>query len=851
MKLLTAFLVFLSVYSSAQTTQQIDKEINYAYDIFRDRKYREALSIFLRCVDTDPRIEKRSLYQNCIGHIYGKELLMLDSGIYWIEKSIETIENDTSGTHHFTYVRNHNKISQMYSHKGDYVNREYYIRKGANIFLDCPEKYKYSQNILRKLNNLFYRRKEYHLSEQAVSLYLELIEDDDKYPILADHLSLWVKIDNPEKIQETLQEIEYFLVNDYVRNKHGYSGIHFYYLGLYAQSKNKYEEAINFYKKYLVLKKDRELNNYTDYFQSIDEYYSALFYSARTLKRIAQCYKFLGDRNNEGKYLKESLGVLREGHHYKDVEITFVTAEIYRELELYERENNVDYIKNTSNLYLDSAQLFIDSFIAEYNLKDTSQLIVNELLHQKYYYAVFSEQTSQKKQLYWDSYLLFKQFLKKQYLDKDHLYQFSSRKKIQDNIISFFAEEYLKDHQIEDLLRVLEIIENSKSNILYKRSQGFGDITLEEYLEADDLDQLRNRTNNPPLLSSSEMKSFFGENYNEKAFVSYYPLENQLVIISYVDGQFDLELKPFPANWITLIATVHKELKTSILNSNNSIGKQLSALGSFLLPKALLDSEIERVVFSPANELSEIPFDILKYHDAYFLEKWASSYSFSLHHEFVTDQKTASDDLRIMGVAPYNKINLPYSKKEVDEFSDFVLSDTSATLSNTLRYSKDYNVLHFATHTTINENIENSKIDFYPTNGVNGDLFLSEIDKIDLSHLDLVTLSSCHSADGPYIGGEGTLSLQRVFAYSNVKAIVASKWEVNDQVSALIMKSFYENIQKGYPLDKALQKARLELLEDNKAMRANPLYWGNFVLYGKTTALTSSGFEKFFEELLD
>jgi CHAT domain-containing protein len=79
------------------------------------------------------------------------------------------------------------------------------------------------------------------------------------------------------------------------------------------------------------------------------------------------------------------------------------------------------------------------------------------------------------------------------------------------------------------------------------------------------------------------------------------------------------------------------------------------------------------------------------------------------------------------------------------------------------------------------------------------------------------------------------MGLRRSFRQAGVRTVVSSLWSVQDEATARLMVSFYENLW----LDElgkleALRKAQLEMLASNRAEHGAglPATWGAFVLDG-------------------
>jgi CHAT domain-containing protein/tetratricopeptide (TPR) repeat protein len=106
-----------------------------------------------------------------------------------------------------------------------------------------------------------------------------------------------------------------------------------------------------------------------------------------------------------------------------------------------------------------------------------------------------------------------------------------------------------------------------------------------------------------------------------------------------------------------------------------------------------------------------------------------------------------------------------------------------------------------------------------------GLLFANEIARLDLGGTDLVVLSACDTGLGE-ISGEGVSGLQRGFKQAGVNTIMMTLSKVEDNATALMMKTFYTNLLSGRTrLDsfKAAQSAVRDAYQE-------PKYWAPFIL---------------------
>ncbi|MEG4105971.1 tetratricopeptide repeat protein [Microcoleus sp. S13_C5] len=166
------------------------------------------------------------------------------------------------------------------------------------------------------------------------------------------------------------------------------------------------------------------------------------------------------------------------------------------------------------------------------------------------------------------------------------------------------------------------------------------------------------------------------------------------------------------------------------------------------------------------------------------------------------------------------------------QFFDFEASRATATSSNLSQYK----LIHFATHGLVNSahpELSGIVMSLVDENGnpLNGFLRLTDIFNLKLA-ADLVVLSACKTGMGQIVQGEGMVGLTRGFMYAGAKRLVVSLWSVDDEGTATLMSSFYqEMLQKGLAPAAALRAAQLELWKQEKWH--SPYYWAAFTLQGE------------------
>ena len=100
-------------------------------------------------------------------------------------------------------------------------------------------------------------------------------------------------------------------------------------------------------------------------------------------------------------------------------------------------------------------------------------------------------------------------------------------------------------------------------------------------------------------------------------------------------------------------------------------------------------------------------------------------------------------------------------------------------------------------------------------------------------HLDarLVVLSSCATAGGRVLTGEGVAGLSTAFLAAGTPTVLATLWPVDDRATERFMKEFYRGLGRGQGADAALATAQQRFRRD-PATR-HPFYWAGFVLLGE------------------
>jgi CHAT domain-containing protein len=182
---------------------------------------------------------------------------------------------------------------------------------------------------------------------------------------------------------------------------------------------------------------------------------------------------------------------------------------------------------------------------------------------------------------------------------------------------------------------------------------------------------------------------------------------------------------------------------------------------------------------------------------------------------------------------------LPYARAEGSEIIERLRQRgvlwTGAAASEAAFKASDlrhYSVLHFATHAVIDSlNADRSAILLASgTRQQDGLLQSREIADLPLAG-QVVVLSSCQSAMGTQIRGEGVLGLARSFFAAGARTVIGSLWPIRDDHARAFFEPFYAALAQGRTVGEAFHQAQRRLIDKGLPMEA----WAGFVLMGDAT----------------
>jgi CHAT domain-containing protein/tetratricopeptide (TPR) repeat protein len=361
---------------------------------------------------------------------------------------------------------------------------------------------------------------------------------------------------------------------------------------------------------------------------------------------------------------------------------------------------------------------------------------------------------------------------------------------------------------------------------------------------------------------------------SREAFIEYVIREpdknkrGEIIIFLITKDKFKIYKKELNSDYQQSVNSVLKFLRNGSVLSTCKNDYKRYATSAYSLYNLLIypfASQVKgyRLVVVPDGKLAYLPYDafISEAPDTarmdfknlkYLIYDHSISYSYSatLLYNYLNSEKKAN---KLLGafVPKYNPEDdllaerlqpLTGAKMEVDEISRLIKSnifdDNKATKLNFIREAQDYDILHLAMHTIINDSLPMfSKLLFTPEIRK----FDSALNTYEIYNMNfkcrLAVLSACNSGSGQLAKGEGVMSLSRAFLYAGCPSILMTLWSVEDESSANLMIDFYKYLLNGYTKDEALRKAKLKYIQTADPLHAHPYYWLGYVSIGDQNSM--------------
>ena len=273
---------------------------------------------------------------------------------------------------------------------------------------------------------------------------------------------------------------------------------------------------------------------------------------------------------------------------------------------------------------------------------------------------------------------------------------------------------------------------------------------------------------------------------------------------------------------------------------------------------------IKRLVIIPHGFLYLVPFASLKNNqNCYLIENFVISYvqSFSILSLLIEATRLCCNKELVPLIIgnpsmPLQDIEqLKGAEEEAKRIRDIIGGDImtgkNANKASVCQAIPGRSIIHFATHAllgdSINEHVRVVDEDKARVGDLTGDysvkgavvlaksndscsgiLTSSEIQTLNFSSCQLITLSCCRTACGT-VSGDGVLGLSRALVVGGAKCAVSTLWAIEDEATVDLMTVFYSKYRETNDAAIALRMAMLALISDG---HYKPEQWSAFCVTG-------------------
>jgi CHAT domain-containing protein len=358
-----------------------------------------------------------------------------------------------------------------------------------------------------------------------------------------------------------------------------------------------------------------------------------------------------------------------------------------------------------------------------------------------------------------------------------------------------------------------------------------------------------------------------------QVLIDYVLTHNALISFAISKNSFEWKSQSIDRTFYDSLDVFLKQVNPSSIVSLNHQNFEDFVRSSYFLYRYLVKPyesilEGKELIVVPHLQLASIPFAALitdlpmkrngYYALPYLARKVPISY-FPSTKTFATSNKSRPlFRVKSISIAPDYKViaangiissyrqnlgELPGAEQEVHSVSKILRGDmligNQASEAIFKKLAPKYDILHLAMHTQLDEkNPLYSKLVFAEPVDTLEDGFLNMYEVYGLKlNTKLSIISACRSGDGGLVKGEGLLSLARGFQYAGCPSMVAAQWRVDDYSGSDIMISFSQQLMKGLPKSKALQKAQLHYIDNSDPLRSHPYFWASYQIIGEDSSV--------------
>jgi tetratricopeptide (TPR) repeat protein len=159
-----------------------------------------------------------------------------------------------------------------------------------------------------------------------------------------------------------------------------------------------------------------------------------------------------------------------------------------------------------------------------------------------------------------------------------------------------------------------------------------------------------------------------------------------------------------------------------------------------------------------------------------------------------------------------------------------LLFGANATKARFMAEAAKHDAIHFSGHGFSDDEALTSSLLFARTATDDGRMYMSDIARLRLPRAPLVVLAACGTLRGRASGVEGMPSIARSFLEAGASTVVGTLADVNDEITARLLRAFHRHLAAGDSPADGLRKAQLEAIArgGDDAREEN---WAPFVVY--------------------
>ena len=281
--------------------------------------------------------------------------------------------------------------------------------------------------------------------------------------------------------------------------------------------------------------------------------------------------------------------------------------------------------------------------------------------------------------------------------------------------------------------------------------------------------------------------------------------------------------------------------RQAIFNRKSSARELGLALHTLLIAPLELRAG-EQLLIIPHDSLHYLPFQALRDHSAYLIERhalaFAPSAGVALRLAARSSAARQADGALVAFGNPGTDAAyaLPDAEKEVKLIGQLfpdnrVFVQAAASTRQFRAQAGTARILHVAAHAEVDViDPLQSRILLAPEGADSGFMTARDVYGLDLDRVALVTLSACESGLGRIARGDEIMGFTRSFLSAGASSLLVSLWPVADDSTQLLMTTLYGALAKGETAGAAMQAAQLAVMR--RPRFAHPFFWAPFDLVG-------------------